>query len=243
MRYLVIGGGGYAQEVAWSLRTALDARGADGEICFFDDRLPLGPVRSGLGEIVGGLDQVGAHAAAAPACLVLGVGLPRTKAAVVARLAAVPLPWTTVVHPAATIGPGAVIGEGSYIGAGAIVTVNVTIGRFATVNLHCQVAHEDVLGDFVTLHPDVHLSGDVIIAEGCELGTGAVVTPGVRVGPWAVLGAGTVAVRSLPGGHVYVGMPARMLARRPASNAGTVADDRRHAAVAAVTPIRSPSTY
>ena len=103
------------------------------------------------------------------------------------------------------------LGEGCYVGAGAILTVNARIGAFATINLHCQVAHDDVLGDFVTLHPDVHLSGNVTIAEGCELGTGAIVIPGVTLGSWSVLGAGAVAVKTLPGRETYVGLPARPL--------------------------------
>ena len=48
-----------------------------------------------------------------------------------------------------------------------------------------------MLDDFATLHPDVHLSGDVESAQGCEVGAGrARDCPGVGVGDWAVLGAG-----------------------------------------------------
>ena len=212
-RYLVIGAAGYAQEVAWSLAEQLRARGEYGELLFFDDGLAPGPIASGLGEIVGGLDTVARHAAGADARLVLGIGLPQVKRVVVARLADLGLAWTTVIHPRALVGANVTIGEGSYVGAGAILTVNVRVGRFATVNLHCQVAHDDVLEDFVTLHPDVHLSGNVTVREGAELGTGAIVIPGVEVGAGAALGAGCVAVKSLAGGRVYVGMPASAIVK------------------------------
>ena len=210
-RFLVIGAAGYAQEVAWSLREQQHARGESSELRFFDDHVTPGRLPSGLGEVVGTIDDVAAHADG-DTPLVLGIGRPRIKAAVVERLAGLAAGWATVIHPLAVIGPNAVIGEGSYIGAGAILTVNVTIGRFVTVNLHCQVAHEDVLADFVTLHPDVHLSGDVHLGTGVEVGTGAIAIPGVRIAEWATLGAGCVAVRSLAGGATYVGMPARALA-------------------------------
>jgi len=78
--------------------------------------------------------------------------------------------------------------------------------------MHCQVAHDGVLGDFVTLHPDVHLAGGVIVGEGAELGTGAIAIPDVTIGPWAVLGAGAVATLPLAGRRTYVGVPARPLA-------------------------------
>jgi sugar O-acyltransferase (sialic acid O-acetyltransferase NeuD family) len=209
MRYLVIGASGYGQEVAWTLQAQAAAEGVDCRITFFDDRAPAGPVASGLGDVVGGIDAVTQHATARDVALVLGVGLPRVKAAMVARLAALDVPWATVVHPAAIIGPNVVIGDGSYVGAGSVLTVNATVGRFVTINLHCQVAHDDVIEDFVTLHPDTHLSGGVVVEEGSELGTGSICIPGVRVGPWSILGAGAVAVRPLEGWSTYTGLPAR----------------------------------
>ena len=213
-RYLVIGAAGHAQEVAWTLRAQIDAgTQPDGELVFFDDRVPPGLVASGLGPVVGTLDDVASHADG-DARLVLGIGLPRVKAAVTARLAHLGLPWATVVHPTALVGPNSTIGEGSYVAAGAIVTVNVRIGRFVTVNMGCQVAHEDVVGDLATLHPGARLSGDVVVGEGCELGSGAIAIAGVRIGAWAVLGAGCVAVRSLDGERTYVGTPAGALAVR-----------------------------
>lgn len=206
--FLVIGAAGHAQEVAWSLREEERAAGRDATLRFFDDALPLGPVPSGLGDVVGRLDDVAAHAIADDVQLVLGIGLPQSKAAVVRRLATIDRPWRTVVHPRATVGPNVTIGAGSYVAAGAILTVNVRLGRFVTANLHCQVAHDGTIGDFVTLHPDTHLAGNVVVDEGAELGTGSVVVPGRQIGPWAVLGAGAVAVHSLAGAQTYVGMPA-----------------------------------
>src|SRR5262245_6915944 len=227
MRYLVIGAAGHAQEVAWSLREQVGSEGGLCELRFFDDRVPRGPLESRLGVVVGAIDDVPEHVGDG-ATLVLGVGLPATKVALVERLAPLGLPWATVVHPRATIGPNVVLGEGTYVAAGAIVTVNVRIGRFVTVNMQCQVAHDDVLADFVTLHPDAHVSGNVTIGVGCELGTGSIVIPGRQVGDWAVLGAGCVAVRSLPGDRKYVGIPARAMTqtRAPSYGAGIAGTGR-----------------
>src|SRR5262249_206326 len=155
---------------------------------FFDDAVLPGPLASGLGVVVGGIDAV-RERRWENASLVMGVGLPATKASVAARVADTGLAWATVVHPRATVGPNAVLGEGAYVAGGAIVTVNVRAGRFATINMHCQVAHDDVLGDFVTLHPDAHLAGCVTIGDGCEIGAGVVVTPGLTIGQGARIGA------------------------------------------------------
>lgn len=219
MRYLVIGAAGHGQEVAWSLREELRALGEhDAEIAFLDDAVPAGSeVACGLGAVLGGVELGRREAARANTRLVMGVGLPRTKAEIVRRLDMPEHVWTPVVHPGAVVGPNVTMGVGTYVGPGAVLTVNVHLGRFVTINTHCLVAHGGTLGDFATLHPDVHLSGEVSIAQGCEVGAGAIVIPGLTVGEWAVLGAGAVAVDHVAGGRTHVGVPARELLRRGAT--------------------------
>lgn len=217
VRYLVVGAGGHAQEVAWALREHERGRGESPELLFFDDAKPPGPLVSGLGSVMGTLDAIPDHGDRRSALLVLGVGLPQLKARLTERLARSGLSWATVVHPRATIGPNVEIGAGSYVAAGAIVTVNVRLAAFVTVNMHAQVAHDSTLEHLATLHPNAHVAGNVRIEEGAELGTSASVIPGLTIGPWAVLGAGAVAVESLAGGRTYVGVPARPVEPRRAA--------------------------
>ncbi len=205
----MVGAGGHAQEVAWALAEHERGRGATYELAFFDDALPIGPVASGLGGIVGPLAAIADHADRRGALLVLGVGLPRLKMRLTERLEPLGLAWATVVHPGAVIGPNVEIGAGSYVAAGAIVTVNVRLGAFVTVNMHAQVAHDGVVAAHATLHPNAHVAGNVTIGAGAELGTSSVVLPGLTVGAGAVLGAGGVAIASLDPGRTYVGVPAR----------------------------------
>lgn len=219
VRYLVVGAGGHAEEVAWALVEHERARGESPEAVFFDDVRPPGPLSSGLGAIAGPLDAVADYADRRATLLVLGVGLPRLKQRLVARLAPLGLSWATVVHPRAIVGPNVEIGPGSYVAAGAIVTVNVRLGAFVTVNLHAQIAHDGIVDAYATLHPNARVAGNVRVGEAAELGTGAIVLPGLTVGAGTVLGAGAVALEALEGGVTYVGAPARPVhrrARRPA---------------------------
>ena len=219
-RYLVIGAAGHGQEVGWSLKEQARAAGESCDLLFFDDRVTRGPLPSGLGDVAGDVDAAQNYLAD-DAQLVLGIGLPRTKAMIVARLSGLGARWTTVIHPKAIVGPNVRVGEGSYIAAGAILTVNVSIGRFTTINMHCQVAHDGVLEEFVTLHPDAHLAGCVRIGAGAEVGTGAIVIQGVSVGGETVLGAGCVAIKNLPGSGTYVGVPARAVSDSMSTRDGT----------------------
>jgi acetyltransferase EpsM len=68
------------------------------------------------------------------------------------------------------------------------------------------------------LHPDAHLSGEVRVGIGAEIGAGATIIPGVEIGAWAVLGAGCVAVRNLSGEQTWVGVPARRIGSQSRSD-------------------------
>lgn len=62
---------------------------------------------------------------------------------------------------------------------------------------------------------DVHEPGeDIVIGDGCWIGMGAVVLPGVHLGPGTVVAAGAIVKSSFPQGRVLVGgVPAKLLKR------------------------------
>jgi len=79
------------------------------------------------------------------------------------------------------------------------------------LNLHCTVGHDTVIGEFCTCSPGVHLSGNVTLENEVECGTNSSVIPAVTLGERCVLGAGAVAVKSIPAGAVAVGIPAKSI--------------------------------
>jgi acetyltransferase EpsM len=88
------------------------------------------------------------------------------------------------------------------------ITANAILGRHVLVNPGTTIAHDCQLGDFATLGPSCALAGGVIVEESVELGVGVRVTPRVRIGRAAVVGAGAVCIRSVPPGTTVVGVPA-----------------------------------
>ena len=107
------------------------------------------------------------------------------------------------------------IGVGSILCAYSVVTVNATIGRFFHANINSYVAHDCVIGDFVTFAPRVNCNGRVIVEDFVTVGTGAVIRNGepggapIVIGTGAVVGMGAVVTRSVPPGITVVGNPAR----------------------------------
>ena len=77
----------------------------------------------------------------------------------------------------------------------------------------CNVGHDAELRDFATLYPAVHVSGNVTLGAGCEIGVGSSIIQGLSVGDGSILGAGCAVVRDVPPHCTAVGVPARVIRR------------------------------
>lgn len=109
-----------------------------------------------------------------------------------------------------------VIGTGSILGPFALVTSTVRIGRFFHGNYHSYVAHDCVIGDFVTFAPGAKCNGNVHIDDHAYIGSGAVLKQGTpdrprRIGRGAIVGMGAVVTKDVAPGETVVGNPARPL--------------------------------
>jgi serine acetyltransferase len=84
------------------------------------------------------------------------------------------------------------------------------------LNRHCNVSHDNVLEDFVTVSPGANLSGNVTLKQGSFIGTGASIIEGKTVGAWAKIGAGSAVIEDIPDNATAVGVPATVVKTRPA---------------------------
>lgn len=121
----------------------------------------------------------------------------------------------TLIAPNAHIGThGIEIGLGSIICPFASITTDAKIGRHFHGNIYSYVAHDCVIGDFVTFAPMVCCNGNVHIGDHAYIGTGAKILQGkpgkpIRVGRAAVVGMGAVVIEDVPDGATVVGCPAK----------------------------------
>lgn len=108
------------------------------------------------------------------------------------------------------------IGEGALLCPFVTLTSNVRIGRYFHANIYSYVAHDCVIGDFVTFAPAVKCNGNVVIEDHAYIGTGAVIKQGkpgepLVIGRGAVIGMGAIVTKSVAPGVTVVGNPARPL--------------------------------
>ncbi len=106
------------------------------------------------------------------------------------------------------------IGEGAVLCAHTMITSNAKIGKFFHSNLYSYVAHDCVIGDYVTFAPSVHCNGNVHIHNHAYIGTGAIIKQGTSakplvIGEGAVVGMGAVVTKDVPPHTTVVGNPAK----------------------------------
>ncbi|MBN1105232.1 MAG: acetyltransferase [Deltaproteobacteria bacterium] len=206
-RIAVVGAGGFGREVAWLIReinelesSAWDMVGFIDEDSALRNRIINGhPVLGGL-ETLEGMPGIS---------LALALGSPSDRMGVVDRISKCDVRYPNLIHPSATIGQENSLGFGNILCAGVILTVNIRVGNFCHLNLKTSLGHDCVLEDFATTACGVDFAGFSHIGQGCYFGNHATVLPSVRVGAWAVIGAGAVVNRDVEAGSVCVGVPAR----------------------------------
>lgn len=111
------------------------------------------------------------------------------------------------------------IGEGSILSPFVSLTSNVQIGRQFHANIYSYVAHDCIIGDYVTFAPGVKLNGNIVVEDHAYIGTGAVIKQGkpsdpIIIGRDAVVGMGAIVTKSVPPGITVVGNPAKPLIKK-----------------------------
>jgi len=106
------------------------------------------------------------------------------------------------------------IDEGAILTSNSLVMSNVNIGKFFHSNIFSYVAHDCVIGDYVTFAPKVACNGNVHIGDHAYIGTAAVIKPGSKekprvIGEGAVIGMGAVVTKDVAPYSTVVGNPAR----------------------------------
>lgn len=108
------------------------------------------------------------------------------------------------------------LGEGSILCHFTQLTSNIKIGKQFHANIFSYVAHDCIIGDYVTFAPKVQCNGNVHIEDHAYIGAGAIIKQGTPasplvIGKGALVGMGAVVTRSVPAGATVVGNPARPL--------------------------------
>jgi serine acetyltransferase len=121
--------------------------------------------------------------------------------------------------------PGASIGEDCNICDGVFIENDVFVGDRVTVKCGVQLWDGVTLEDDVFVGPNATFTNDpfprsrqqperfdrTLVRRGASIGANATILPGLVIGQYALVGAGSVVTRSVPAYAVVVGNPARVV--------------------------------
>jgi sugar O-acyltransferase (sialic acid O-acetyltransferase NeuD family) len=204
---VILGAGGGAKSIHWLAESINDARPTWNLLGFIDENPELHGTNLCGAPVLGGFDWFDDHRA----LLLHGVGYPQVRRRF-ARLARDRgLDFVLAIAPEVRYSRFVTFGSGSVICSGSVLTSHISIGSHCLVNMNCTIGHDTVLEDYCVLAPGVHLSGTSHLEEGVDVGAGAVILPGYRVGRNSVIGAGAVVRTDIPANVVAVGVPAQVI--------------------------------
>ncbi|MBK9223704.1 MAG: acetyltransferase [Flavobacterium sp.] len=206
-KIVIVGAGGFGREVKIIIDDINKENFEYKFLGFYDDNIDKDLIVNGF-PILGTINDL--NNLEEDTFVAFGIGEPKTKMNLVKLLNNKNLKFPTLIHPSSIISADEVsIGKGTIICAGNIITCNIQIKDFVTINLMCTVGHDTVIKDYCSFMPSVNISGEVEVQECVYVGTGAKIINRLQIGKNTIVGAGAVVSKSLPENCTAVGIPAK----------------------------------
>lgn len=154
---------------------------------------------------------------ASPAAVVLGIGENSTRRQLVVKFKQENFVFPEIIDPSCIIADDVIIGQGSVIMPGCVINSGAMIKDFCVVNTGSIIEHGCRLENFAATGPGAVICGDCEVGEGAYIGANATLIHGRQIGAWGLIGAGAVVTEDTKAEAVYVGVPAKFLKNKPAS--------------------------
>ena len=203
---VIVGASGFGREVAWLIENS-DKWNVKG---FVDDNEDLEHKSVNDYPVLGTIDFL--LNVNEKTNVVVAIGNPRIRKKIVERLQINKnISFPNIFDKDVIIDKTVTIGFGNIICKGSILTTNLEIGNFNHINLNCTVGHDVQFNDYITVYPGVNISGNVIINDCVEVGTGTKIIQGKKIVKETVIGAGSVVVKDIIENGTYIGIPAKQM--------------------------------
>ncbi len=113
------------------------------------------------------------------------------------------------------IGSGSWIGQHAFLHAAGGIDIGRAVGLGPGAKIFTSSHDLGPVRDGRRVGQDPIMAGalsfaPVVLEDGCDIGVGAIVMPGVTVGTGAQVAAGAVVTRDVPPGAIVAGVPARL---------------------------------
>lgn len=110
------------------------------------------------------------------------------------------------------IGNNSWIGQGCYFHSAAGIRIGNAVGIGPMVKIISSYHKEEGLDKPILFSPLEFK--EVVLEDGCDIGIGSIILPGVRIGKGAIIGAGSVVTKDVSAYSIAAGVPAKLLRKR-----------------------------
>lgn len=110
------------------------------------------------------------------------------------------------------IGMGTWIGSHCYFHSASGIDIGKQVGIGPGVKI--ITSQHDINNRIIPIIHNKIITQPVIIEDGCDIGIGAIILPGVSIGKGAQIGAGAVVTEDVPSYGIAVGVPAKVIKLR-----------------------------
>lgn len=209
-KIVIVGAGGFGREVEWLINRINKVKPTYEVVGFADDGKESGePV--GHSTVIFNTDEL--SKTSEKYSVAIAIGNAKVRKMLAEKISSNKnLSFPNLIDPAVIYDEEEVtLGEGNIICGGTIMTVNINIGNFNIINLDCTIGHDDVLNNYITIYPSVNVSGNVIVDDCTEIGTGTQIIQGLSVNGNTIIGASAAVVKSIEESGTYVGVPVKKI--------------------------------
>lgn len=167
-----------------------------------DDRARFGELMEGV-PVVGGVERalrLFSEGACDAAVICVGTSV-TARTRLRERCQEAGLPLANVIDPSVRICSDVQMGTGNIVCAHCHFGVGVSVGDNNLISAHNSFDHHSELGSDITTGPGCVTSGLVKIGDRCRFGMGVFIEPRVVIGDGVQVASGAVIVASVPAGH------------------------------------------
>ena len=119
--------------------------------------------------------------------------------------------FINLVHPTVIVSGNVKLGKGLIIMPNVLISNETTVGDYVTMQAFTAVGHDCKIGAWSQLNSFSFMGGFCELEEGVTLNPKATILPKLKVGAYAVVGAGSTVIKNVKSKTTVFGNPARVL--------------------------------
>ncbi len=207
----IYGAGGFGREVACLLRRInIEMSPQWNLIGFFDDGVTPG-TENEYGKVLGNIDTLNSWDK--PLAVVFAIGSPKVVELLYIKVTNDKIEFPNIIAPDTLFldRENVRMGKGNVICSRCLISCNIEIGDFNTLNGYITVGHDSVIGNFNSIMPATKISGGVKLGNRNFLGVNSVVLQYKSLCDDNVIGVSSVVIRNIKTPGTYVGNPAKKI--------------------------------